>query len=146
MWSLELQKLEGHTREVSAVAFSQDGSLLASASHDRTVRLWNPTTGQEVQKVEDLEYIRTLKFMNDDKILHTNIGTINIEKDPALVRVTEFCPNQTLIIKDSWIRQGSHNLLWLPQEYRIGLSTFHKNTLAIGLHSGQISILEIDYF
>lgn len=34
MWSLELQKLEGHTSGVSAVAFSQDGSLLASASHE----------------------------------------------------------------------------------------------------------------
>ena len=51
-WSPELQKLEGHTDRVSAVAFSQDGSLLASASDDRTVRLWNPTTGQEVQKLE----------------------------------------------------------------------------------------------
>ena len=44
-WSPELQKLEGHTSWVSAVAFSQDGSLLASASYDRTVRLWNPSTG-----------------------------------------------------------------------------------------------------
>src|SRR5437016_5582632 len=32
MWSPELQKLEGHIDWVAAVAFSQDGSLLASAS------------------------------------------------------------------------------------------------------------------
>jgi WD40 repeat protein len=44
-WSPELQKLEGHTSWVSAVAFSQDGSLLASASGDRTIKLCNPSTG-----------------------------------------------------------------------------------------------------
>ncbi|KAF6238427.1 hypothetical protein HO173_003394 [Letharia columbiana] len=47
LWSPELQKLEGHTGSVNAVAFSQDGSLLASASHDETVRPWNPSTGQD---------------------------------------------------------------------------------------------------
>ena len=84
--------------------------------------------------------------MNDDKILLTDLGTIDIEKDSALVQVNEFSPNQTLIIKSNWIRQGRYNLLWLPQEYRSGRSTFCNNTLAIGLNSGQISILEIDYF
>lgn len=51
-WSLELQKLEGHTSSVTAVVFSPDGLLLALALDDMTVRLWNPTTGQEVQKLE----------------------------------------------------------------------------------------------
>jgi WD40 repeat protein len=37
---------------VNAVAFSLDGSLLACASDDVTVRLWNLSTGQEVQQLE----------------------------------------------------------------------------------------------
>ena len=37
-------------------------------------------TSQEVQKFEVLEYIATLDFMNDNKILFTNLETINIEK------------------------------------------------------------------
>ena len=142
----EIQKLEGYTVQVNIVAFSQDGLLLALVLYNQTVRLWNPTIGQELQKFEDLGYIRTLKFTNDNKILYTGIGTIDIEKDPALILMTEFSLNQTLIIKDSWIRQGSYNLLQLPQEYRSGLLTFYNNTLAIGLYSGYISILEIDYF
>jgi len=140
----EVQKLERHTSEVTAVAFSQDGSLLASASYDKTVRLWNPTTGQEVQKFEVLGYIATLDFTNGNKILSTNLGTINIEKKNTLAGVTKISPNQTLMINNSWIERGNYNLLWLPQEYRSGCSTFCNGTFGFGLNSGQISFLEVD--
>jgi WD40 repeat protein len=41
--------LAGHTQFVQGVAFSPRGNLLASASADHTIKLWDLTTGQELR-------------------------------------------------------------------------------------------------
>lgn len=45
----ELFALVGHAGQVTCIAFSPDGSRLATGSVDRTVKLWDAATGQELR-------------------------------------------------------------------------------------------------
>ena len=52
------QPLTGHTGAVYSVAFSPDGTRLASGSDDNTVRLWDAATGQPVGDAADRPHRR----------------------------------------------------------------------------------------
>jgi len=40
--------LKGHTLMIESIAYSPDGKNIASASQDRTVRLWNVETREQL--------------------------------------------------------------------------------------------------
>jgi WD40 repeat protein len=62
--------LHGHLDEVSALAFTPDDRLLASASHDRTVKLWSVAAAAEVVSLEGhTGKIHCLVFSPDGNVL-----------------------------------------------------------------------------
>ncbi|NIS82526.1 MAG: hypothetical protein GTO14_20485 [Anaerolineales bacterium] len=64
--------LEGHLDDVSDVAFSPDGDLVASASMDGTVRIWRTADGELVRTIEAHEdHVLSLDFSPDGEYLVT---------------------------------------------------------------------------
>ncbi|EGX53229.1 hypothetical protein AOL_s00006g490 [Orbilia oligospora ATCC 24927] len=69
-----IQVFRGHNNLVTAVLYSPDGKLFASASEDQTVRIWDPATGQQLLQTSvgtspSWNNFRTMAFSPDGKHL-----------------------------------------------------------------------------
>ena len=80
-WDAALQTLESHLDCVSSVAFSPNGSVLASASGDRAVRLCDAVTGAARQTQEGHSFrVSSVAFSPDGSVLASAFwdGTIRL--------------------------------------------------------------------
>lgn len=85
IWELatgkQIATLPGHTNHIPTVAFSPDGSLLASGSWDGTVKLWQVATGTEIATFQgDIGRILSVTISPDSKTLAAagQTGTIQL--------------------------------------------------------------------
>ena len=66
----EVALLTGHTEPVDSLAFSPDGSTLASGSLDTTVRLWDAATGERLNTLTGHKnWVRSVAFSPDGTTL-----------------------------------------------------------------------------
>ncbi|KAF6513711.1 hypothetical protein HZS61_007036 [Fusarium oxysporum f. sp. conglutinans] len=67
---LDISLMEGHTSTVSSVVFSHDSKMVASASDDRTARIWNVETGECEQVLKGhTSTVSSVVFSHDSKMV-----------------------------------------------------------------------------
>ncbi|EDP51395.1 hypothetical protein V8F44DRAFT_666146 [Aspergillus fumigatus] len=77
-WSACLQTFEGHSKPVNSVLFSHDSKLIASASFDQTVKIWDATSGHCLQMVNAGGVIRVKSFAHINSYVELDYGIIGL--------------------------------------------------------------------
>ena len=147
-WSACLQTLEGHSDYVSSVAFSHDSTRLASASDDRTVKIWDASSGACLSTINVGTSLRYLSFNSTGTLIHTETGTITITTSQITNRVDVTasdlqCQGAGLSPDSIWVLRSGSNILWIPSEYRPLCSAVSGTYVGMGVGSGRVWLCQV---
>jgi WD40 repeat protein len=88
---------KGHTSSVTDVAFSHNGTYIATSGKDSTLKIWDSATGQRVRNVNLVQWVHSISWSADDTHIAAGLGNGSI----AIVNISN-------VADISWL-QGSHN-------------------------------------
>lgn len=63
----EIRTLEGHTKDVTALAFHPDRRFLASGGNDNTIRIWDLQKGDVISVIQQTDDVAGLDFSSDGR-------------------------------------------------------------------------------
>ena len=105
--------LKGHSDSVWAVAISPDGKMLASVSTDKTIKLWNLATGQELRTLKGhSDWVNSVAFSPDGKTLASGSSDKTVKL--KLYRLV-YLPNE-----NRWGDQLIEAVPFNDREYSVG--------------------------
>ncbi len=109
---------KGHLGGVNAVAFSRDGTQVASASSDETVKIWNARTGQATHTLRGIlgGRVVSVAFSPDGarvasggnariKVWNAITGNQSFELKGSMDKSVAFSPDGTRLATASWGRE-----------------------------------------
>jgi WD40 repeat protein len=146
----EVNRLEGHSSELRAVSYSPNGQLIASASSDKTVKLWRRDGALIKTLTEHSSTVSSISFSPDGKTIASSSRdkTVKLWKyDGTLIkslvasdgiRTVKFSPDGQLIVAGSgdgkvllWRSDGTFLKTWQSHRNTVYGVTFSPNSQII---------------
>ncbi|EGX44911.1 hypothetical protein AOL_s00173g12 [Orbilia oligospora ATCC 24927] len=154
VWDIEtkqkLRQFEAESGDIQPykafqiVALSPDRKLLASASFDYYVKIWDTETGHLLKTVWSEYSSQSLHFSSDNERLKTDRQTIFVSSSPLRI-IPKKPASSHILLKDGWVTQHGQNILWLPHSNRGRCSASNDRLLILGHDSGAVSFFEFNY-
>jgi WD40 repeat protein len=120
-----LHTLHGHAGTIYGLAYSPAGDLLASASHDRIVRLWSADGAQQAELGSHRDGLADVQFTPDGKTL------VSID-DSGVLKLTHVATRSTLLDIPTETRR-LRKLALAPDSRRLAVLREDHSILVLGV-------------
>ncbi|KAL6822553.1 hypothetical protein V8C40DRAFT_249898 [Trichoderma camerunense] len=143
---LRILESNGHL-EGGLTVFSPSSQLLATASSDGKIEIWDVNSGVCLQTFRNSWSDGVIAFdAADDSRLITDLGVLKIsasiiKTSPEVLSADTDFHHYSISFDGTWIMKDNMPLIWLPPEYRPGVSAVFGATVAIGCLSGRVLIM-----
>jgi WD40 repeat protein len=113
VWSMddleEIAQLPGHRQLVTSLLISSDGVRIVSGSRDRTVRVWDGQTFEEIGICEHEDAVNSVAFSPDSSLIASGLtdGTVWIWNALSLEKVTHLAGHEDFVTSVAFFPDGT---------------------------------------